>query len=117
MHLKLTLFWLALCLIGCSPPHRLSIRNDSPITISNVVICGRGYSNYVASLAPQQQVKAWVRPQAGSEMTLTFSARGSSISFSSGYRDFVRITPTLQVMLADRDQTLIEQLDPKDLIR
>jgi len=97
---------LMLALAGCSRPAVVTIANRSPVTITNVVVSGSGFSKRIERIPPDSELELSVRPQGKSGIRISFDASGPHIApreqgyFESGYRVKVTIEPDLQVLVA-----------------
>ncbi|MFM7100941.1 MAG: hypothetical protein ACKO3N_07195 [Verrucomicrobiota bacterium] len=95
---------------GCSRSPVIIVRNQSGLTLSNVVVAGSGFSEQVGILAPGDEHRMRVRPQADSGVRLTFEAgtqRGDSgpqgyLEARGGYRLTATIGTNLGVSVTDQ---------------
>ena len=77
-------FYACLCLsllvtsalTGCSRHPQVTVRNNSGVTITNVVISGSGFSEKVRDIVPGGSERAAVRPTADSGLRIAFDANG-----------------------------------------
>lgn len=94
---------------GCSSAPVITVRNESPITISNVVVSGSGFTHHIGSIPPKSQRRLAVRPSGESGVRLTFEAGTKRIdSGSQGYveargryRITVTVDPNFRVSVAE----------------
>lgn len=59
---------------GCARSPVISVRNDSGLTLSNVVVSGTGFSERLADLPPGGELHRRVRPQGESGVRMVFEA-------------------------------------------
>lgn len=59
---------------GCSRAPVLTIKNQSSLTLSNVVVSGTGFSERIASISAGDEHRLRVRPQGESGVRLVFDA-------------------------------------------
>jgi len=76
----LACFCLSLLLLsgvpGCSRHPQVTVRNNSGVTITNVVISGHGFSEKLRDIVPGGSERAALRPTADSDLRLAFDANG-----------------------------------------
>ena len=88
---------------GCSRAPVITIKNQSPVTVSNIVVSGSGFTNLVASILAGSEHRLSVRPTSDSGVRLVFDAGTQHIdSGSQGYfeaRGGYRITATIATNL------------------
>ena len=108
-------FWIILTLIaavpvGCSRGPVISITNHSGVRISDVVVSGPRFSQFVGILASGEERRVVVHPRGESPLRLTFKVgeqqidSGSMAYFedSSMYRIFLTIGADLKVAASIR---------------
>ncbi|HAB19854.1 MAG TPA: hypothetical protein DCE44_25900 [Verrucomicrobiales bacterium] len=78
MHPRLLLFMAvaAFAAAGCSPAPELSVINQAPLTISNVVVSASGFSERIGSISSGGEHRVRVRPHGESRARITFDAGG-----------------------------------------
>ena len=78
---SLACFCLSLLLLsgvpGCSRHPQVTVRNNSGVTITNVVISGHGFSEKLRDIVPGGSERAALRPTADSGLRLAFDANGT----------------------------------------
>ena len=78
---SLACFCLSLLLLsgvpGCSRHPQVTVRNNSGVTITNVVISGQGFSEKLRDIVPGGSERAALRPTADSGLRLAFDANGT----------------------------------------
>jgi hypothetical protein len=89
---------------GCSQAPVITIKNQSPLTISNIVLSGSGFTNHIAAIPAGSEHRLTVRPTGDSGIRLVFDAGTQHIdSGSQGYfeaRGGYRITATVGTNLS-----------------
>ena len=89
---------------GCSRAPVITIKNQSSLTISNVVVSGSGFTNRIATLPAESEHQLTVRPSGDSGLRLVFDAGTQHIdSGSQGYFEACggyRITATVGTNLS-----------------
>ena len=89
---------------GCSRAPVLTIKNQSPLTLSNVVVSGSGFSERIGSIPAGGEHQLRVRPQGESGVRLVFDAGTQHVdSGSQGYFEAgggYRITATVGTNLS-----------------
>lgn len=84
---------------GCSRSPVIIVRNQSALTLSNVVVAGSGFSEQVGTLSPGVEHQMRVRPQGDSGVRLTFEAGSQHVdSGAQGYFEAgggYRVTATI----------------------
>lgn len=77
---------LATALCSCSPAPRITVKNDSPHTLSNLVVSGTGFSERLPILEPGTQHQWTVTPSSESSLGLRFDAAQRTVdSGKQGY--------------------------------
>jgi hypothetical protein len=77
---------LATALCGCNPAPRITVQNDSPHTLSNLVVSGAGFSERLPTLDPGAQHRWTVTPGGESSLGLRFDAAQRTVdSGKQGY--------------------------------
>ena len=85
-HPSLIALGLATALCSCSPAPRITVKNDSPHTLSNLVISGTGFSERLPILEPGTQHQWTVTPSSESSLGLRFDAAQRTVdSGKQGY--------------------------------
>lgn len=83
---KLILLAALATFTGCSRAPVITIKNQSSLTLSNVVVSGSGFSNRIASIPAESEHRLTVQPSADSGVRLAFDAGAQHIdSGSQGY--------------------------------
>lgn len=89
---------------GCSRAPVITIKNQSSLTISNIVLSGSGFTNHIAAIPAGSEHRLTVRPTGDSGIRLVFDAGTQHIdSGSQGYfeaRGGYRITATVGTNLS-----------------
>ena len=89
---------------GCSRTPVITVKNRSPLTISNVVVSGSGFTNHIATIAAGAEHQLTVQPSGDSGVRLLFDAGMQHIdSGNQGYfeaRGGYRITATVGTNLS-----------------
>lgn len=58
---------------GCSrAPIPLTVQNQSPLTLSNIVVSGSGFSERISSISPGGDHRLYIRPQGRSTVRLVY---------------------------------------------
>ena len=88
MRLRILLILLAVVLAaGCSrPPVVLKVQNQSPLTLSNVVVSGSGFSERISSITPGGERRLSIRPQGRTTVRLAYDAGAQH--FDSGPQSY-----------------------------
>lgn len=68
---------------GCSRAPVITIKNQSPLTISNVVVSASGFTNHIASIPAGTERRLRVRPTGESGIRLVFDAGAQHIDSGS----------------------------------
>ncbi len=77
---------LVAALCGCNPAPRITVKNDSPHTLSNLVVSGAGFSERLPTLEPNGQHHWTVTPSGESGLGLRFDAAQRTVdSGKQGY--------------------------------
>lgn len=85
-HLSLLALGLAAALSSCSLAPRITVQNDSPHTLSNLVVSGTGFSERLPILEPGAQHRWTVTPGSESSLGLRFDAAQRTVdSGKQGY--------------------------------
>ncbi len=71
---------------GCSQAPLVTVRNNSGVTLSNVVVSAAGFSNRIASIAPGGQRRLAL--QARGEFDLRFTCDAAGLRIDSGGHPF-----------------------------
>jgi len=110
MPLNILFFLVAAVLAaGCSrAPVLLTIQNESPLTLSNVVASGSGFSERIASISSGRERHLNIRPQGKSTVRLVYNAgaqhldSGPQAYFDSDqvYRVMANIKSNLRVSVS-----------------
>lgn len=75
MRLNILLLVAAALAAGCSrSPILLTIQNESPLTLSNVVASGSGFSERIASISPGGESRLHIRPEGKFTVRLMYDA-------------------------------------------
>lgn len=90
---------------GCSPAPVITITNRAPVTLTNVVVSGTGFSQRVDNIAAGAQRLVTVKPRGESGLRIRFDAGNTHVDVADlayleghgGYRVAVTIAPDLQV--------------------
>lgn len=70
---------IVLGLPGCSRHPQVTVRNQSGVTITNVVISGAGFSEKLGDIVAGGSAKAAVRPTSDSGLRVAFDANGKRL--------------------------------------
>lgn len=97
-----TVSWAA---VGCSRASVLTINNQAPLTLSNVVVSGAGFSERIGSISAGGEHRVSIRPEGKSTVRLVFDAGSRHLDsgpqgyFDSGEVDqiFVNVRANLSV--------------------
>lgn len=77
---------LATAVCGCNPAPRITVQNDSPHTLSNLVVSGAGFSERLPTMDPGAQHRWTVTPGGESSLGLRFDAAQRTVdSGKQGY--------------------------------
>ena len=77
---------LVAAVCGCNPAPRITVKNDSPHTLSNIVVSGAGFSERLPTLDPGAQHRWTVTPGGESSLGLRFDAAQRTVdSGKQGY--------------------------------
>ncbi len=77
---------LVAAVCGCNPAPRITVQNDSPHTLSNLVVSGTGFSERLPTLDPGAQHRWTVTPAGESSLGLRFDAAQRTVdSGKHGY--------------------------------
>jgi hypothetical protein len=110
--LRLAVPLLAAVLCGCHPEPRITVKNHSPHTLSNLVVSGAGFSERLPVLEPGAEHRWSVRPSGDSGLTLRFDADRRTVdSGKQGYFEpasHYRVEATVQ-----SDLTVSVKAEPK----
>ena len=95
---------------GCSRAPVITIRNQSPLTISNVVVSGSGFTNRITSIPAGAEHRLTVRPSGESGVRLVFDAGARHIDSGSqgffeaggGYRMTATTGTNLSVSVSEK---------------
>lgn len=95
-------------LTGCSRGPVITIRNASPLTLSNVVVSGAGFSERIGSLSAGAQHRFTARPSGESGLRVAFDGDGRHIETGpqgyfeagGGYRVAATVNGNLTVSVA-----------------
>jgi len=93
---------------GCSRAPVLTIKNQSSLTLSNVVVSGSGFSTRIAKIPAGTEHRLTVRPSGDSGVRLVFDAGTQHIDSGNqgyfeargGYRVFAIIGTNLSVSIS-----------------
>jgi len=93
---------------GCSRAPVITIKNQSSLTLSNVVVSGSGFSNRIANIPAGTGHRLTVQPSADSGVRLAFDAGTQHIGSGSqgyfeargGYRIVAIVGTNLSVMIS-----------------
>lgn len=89
---------------GCSRAPVLTIKNQSTLTLSNVVVSGSGFSESIMNIPAGEELRLRVRPRGESGVRLVFDAGKQHVdSGSQGYFEAgggYRITATVETNLS-----------------
>ncbi len=99
-----TLSW-AIAMAGCSPAPVITITNQAPVALTNVVVSGSGFSHRVENIAVGAEGVVTVSPRGESGLRVTFDAGNKHIDVgdlayiedSGGYRVAVTVASDLGV--------------------
>lgn len=88
MRVRILLILVELVLAaGCSrPPILLTVQNQSPLTLSNVVVSGSGFSERISSITSGEERRLSIRPQGKSTVRLAYDAGAQH--FDSGPQSY-----------------------------
>jgi hypothetical protein len=94
---------------GCSRAPVITIKNQSSLTISNIVVSGSGFTNRIAAIPAGSQHRLTVRPSGDSGLWLVFDAGTQHIDSGSqgyfeaggGYRITATVGTNLSVSVTD----------------
>jgi hypothetical protein len=85
-HPSLLALGLGAAVCGCSPAPRITVKNDSPHTLSNLVVSGSGFSERLTTLEPNAQHRWTIKPSGESSLGLRFDASQRTVdSGKQGY--------------------------------
>lgn len=95
--------------VGCSRPPVITIKNQSSVTISNVVVSGSGFEKKIGQISANQDHRLKVEPQAESGVRLVFDAGPRHVDSGSqgyiepkgGYKVTVEVDSDLNVIVSD----------------
>jgi len=77
---------LVAAVCGCNPAPRITVQNDSPHTLSNLVVSGAGFSERLPTMDPGAQHRWTVTPGGESSLGLRFDAAQRTVdSGKQGY--------------------------------
>ena len=93
---------------GCSRAPVITIKNQSPLTVSNIVVSGSGFTNLISSIPAGSEHRLTVRPTSDSGVRLVFDAGTQHIDSGNqgyfeargGYRVFAIIGTNLSVSIS-----------------
>jgi hypothetical protein len=97
-------------MVGCSRGPVVTVANHSGVTLSNVVVSGRGFSEQISALTPAEERQIVVHPRGESDIRLTFEASGRKIDSgganyfenSSNYRISLTVGTNLDIVSSSR---------------
>ena len=97
-------------LVGCSGSPEVELRNDSPQTVSNLVVSGTGFTERIGTVGAGEGRRFVVRPTSESGVRIEFEAGGRTVDSGSqgyveprgGYRIRAVIGTDLEVQVSDR---------------
>ena len=97
-------------LVGCSGSPEVELRNDSPQTVSNLVVSGTGFTERIGTMRAGEGRRFVVRPTSESGVRIEFEAGGRTVDSGSqgyveprgGYRIRAVIGTDLGVQVSDR---------------
>ena len=93
-----------LAAVGCSRAPVITIKNQSSLTLSNVVVSGSGFSERIGSIPAGEEHRLRVRPSGDSGVRLVFDAGKQHVdSGAQGYFEAgggYRITATVETNLS-----------------
>ena len=75
----------ALTLSGCSSGPVVTIDNRASVTLSNLVVPGAGFTNYLDTLSPGQSHKLTIHPKGETGVRLRGEAGGRQIDSGEGH--------------------------------
>lgn len=105
-------FLFSLGMAGCSRHPQVTVRNNSGVTITNVVISGSGFSEKLSDIVPGGSDRAAVRPTADSGLRIAFDANGTRHSPpEDGYLEaspHYRVTATVAADFSVKVESSIE---------
>lgn len=95
---------------GCNPAPRITVQNDSPHTLSNLVVSGTGFSERLPILEPGAQHQWTVTPSSESSLGLRFDAAHRTVDSGKqgyfepkgGYRIEAVVYPDLNVSVTTK---------------
>ena len=95
-------------LAGCSRAPIVTITNLSPVSLTNVVLSGSGFSEHINSIAPGAERRLTVHPRGESGVRVEFDAGSQHIDAGEqgyfeaggGYRVAVTVQPDLKVSVS-----------------
>ena len=101
-------FALFSALAGCSSAPIITLSNQSPAVISNVVVSGSGFSTRIDCINAGAERKITVHPRGESGVKVTFDIGGRHITTteqgyfesSGGYRPLVTVQPDTNVAVS-----------------
>ena len=101
---KLILLAALTAVTGCSRSPVITVKNQSSLTLSNVVVSGSGFSTRIAKIPAGSEHRLTVRPSGDSGVRLVFDAGTQHIdSGSQGYFEAgggYRVTATVDTNLS-----------------
>jgi hypothetical protein len=87
MHIFRFLLLAAMLVItGCSHGTVVTLSNQSSATLSNVILSGTGFTNWIPSITPGAKERVHVHPSGASGLRVTFDVDGKK--FDSGEKDY-----------------------------
>ncbi len=94
---------------GCSRAPVLTIKNQSSLTLSNVVVSGTGFSQGIGSIPAGDEHRLTVRPRGDSDVRLVFDAGTNHVDSAAqgyfeaggGYRVAVTVGTNLSVTVTE----------------
>ena len=101
---------LVAALLGCSSGAAITVTNNCPTTVRDIVLSGSGFSESVPSLAPGESSTLQVQPKGESGVAISFTAYSRKVVlqqqgyFEGGgaYRVSVSINPNLSATVRSR---------------
>jgi hypothetical protein len=95
---KIVIVSTLVVIAGCSRDPAITITNESPLTLSNVVVSGSGFSESVESIAAGKEHSLTVRPRGDSRVRIVFDAGTNQVD--SGAQDTLRLVGGIRLPLS-----------------